>query len=117
MIHEQLAGIQDGEVVYRLQDLWFQSRKSKVYLLHFEQRIGGRASHYIGFTQNLCRRLREHRRKRKSTNKCALTRTANQREIRWVVAKVWNANRDFETYLKQQKNAKRYCPICQGIPF
>lgn len=43
-----------------------------------------------------------------------LVMRANQLKISWHVARVWKANREFETYLKRQKNARRYCPICQG---
>jgi hypothetical protein len=41
-----------------------------------------------------------------------LVMRANQLDISWCVARTWKANRDFEMYLKRQKNARRYCPVC-----
>jgi predicted GIY-YIG superfamily endonuclease len=100
-------------------DLFFRTKNetSVVYLLHFYAKVGGRASHYIGYTTDLNRRLREHRRFRKTTNRCAFTRAANNQKIPWTVAVTWKANRSFERYLKQQKNAKRFCPLCHDLPF
>jgi predicted GIY-YIG superfamily endonuclease len=96
------------------QDLFFRAEQGLVYLLHFTRPVGGRASHYIGWTLDLDRRLQRHRRKRKKSNTVAFTRAAAKQGIDFAVAQTWHGvNRSFERYLKQQKNAKRYCPICQ----
>lgn len=94
-------------------DLFFRSEQCLVYLLHFSTPVGGRASHYIGSTVDLDRRLQRHRRQRKKSNPVAFTRAAAKQHIDFTVARTWRANRSFERYLKQQKNAKRYCPVCQ----
>ncbi len=95
------------------QDLFFRDEAGIVYLLHFQKLIGGRALHYIGWTKNLPRRLQRHRMKRKKSNRCAITRAAAKLGNDFNVARTWHATPAFERYLKQQKNAKRYCPICQ----
>jgi hypothetical protein len=43
----------------------------------------------------------------------------NRAKIPWHVAAVWQADRQFEQYLKRQKHSSRFCPICQGeeVPF
>jgi predicted GIY-YIG superfamily endonuclease len=94
-------------------DLFFRSEQGIVYLLHFNHLIGGRARHYIGWTNNLPRRLKRHRMKRKKSNRTAITRAAAKAGNDFNVARTWHATPAFEKYLKQQKNAKRYCPLCQ----
>jgi hypothetical protein len=46
---------------------------------------------------------------------------ANREGILWYVAKTWGASREFEMWLKRQKNARKFCPICCGeeeeVPF
>jgi hypothetical protein len=153
--------------------------KEFVYLLHFDRKVH-RSRHYIGSTQDLERRIRQHRRKyplyrleedsfeclsdrliwddvmelqrhlggvnfrRKHTflqavsqhisdeetfehnyyallhaakrhRSNGLVMAANQRGIAWRVAAVWQASRQWEFKLKQQKNMKRFCPVCQGV--
>lgn len=44
-----------------------------------------------------------------------LVMTWNQRQIPWVVARTWKANRDFEMFLKRQHNLRRYCPVCHNM--
>lgn len=128
--------------------------ESLVYLLHFEQQYQ-HVRHYIGSTNDLERRLQEHRRKhpcfvwqgkryrRYSTILKALAQDYNEQEleaqkfellrqarrdrgvpilmavnragIEWQIAQVWQADRQFEMYLKRRKHASRFCPICQHI--
>lgn len=41
----------------------------------------------------------------------------NQLRIKYKVVRIWkNKNKDFERYIKKQKNTKRYCPICNEKP-
>jgi len=155
-------------------DFFYRSDTCVVYLLHAARPVYG-ARHYLGSTDNLERRMREHRRvwplyrigedsindlidlvpdtalegidamlgttyRRKQTFLKALHRHAgtdaydldalraakrhtsnglvmtwNQQKISWAVARTWKANREFEMYLKRQKNLRRYCPVCHGV--
>jgi predicted GIY-YIG superfamily endonuclease len=101
--------------LYPERDFFFQSAAVTVYLIHLNAPVG-RSQHYIGSTTNLDRRLRQHRYKRKKGGS-PLLREANKRGILWDVAKTWQASRDFEMFLKRQKNARRYCPLCHDVPF
>lgn len=86
-----------------------------VYLLHYERGLlGGRNRHYTGWTAgDPERRITEHRAGKGS----AFAREMRRQGIGFEVAGVWSA-RDTadERYLKSQKNAPRYCPICRGRP-
>lgn len=153
-------------------DMFYRSDTCQVYVLHFSRKIYG-AQHYVGSTEDLDRRVKEHQKKwpvyrldeaalnaladrvpdqileeldsmvgntyrRKHTfldalhyrigvecfdieflhaakrhTSNGLVMRANQLDISWCVARTWNANRDFEMYLKRQKNTRRYCPVCQ----
>lgn len=128
--------------------------ESLVYLIHFDQ-LYQHTRHYIGSTNDLERRLKEHQRKhpaftyqskhyrRYSTILKALAQDYNEQDlaaqkfdllrqarrdhgvsllmainragIPWQIVQVWQANRTFEFFLKRQKHASRFCPICQGI--
>jgi len=101
--------------LYPERDLSFQSHEVTVYLIHLSQPIG-KSQHYVGSTLHLDRRLKQHRYKRKKGGSLLL-KEANKRGILWDVAKTWQASRDFERYLKRQKNARRYCPLCHDLPF
>ena len=127
---------------------------SLIYLIHFNHNYQ-HTRHYIGSTNNLERRLKEHRRKypcfiwqgkhyrryntmlealkqdyteqELETQKFDLLRQArrdhgvpllmaiNRAGIPWQIVQVWQADRQFEFYLKRRKHASRFCPICQGI--
>jgi predicted GIY-YIG superfamily endonuclease len=85
-----------------------------VYLLHFAQPISPHhtAQHYIGFAQGeeaLQRRLNQHRNGRGAR----FTQVAQTRKITFCVAQVWElGDRQLERYLKRQKNARKFCPLC-----
>lgn len=109
------------QLAYDVQDLFFQSTSSYVYLIHFQQplkkRNGVKVQHYLGWTPNLDNRIRKHRHKR-TKDGAAILRYLNREGISWSVSKVWRANYCFEQYLKQKKKSfAKYCPICCGIPF
>ena len=38
----------------------------------------------------------------------------NRAGIPWQIVQVWQADRRFEYYLKRQKHASRFCPVCNG---
>lgn len=88
-----------------------------VYLLHLSKPLGnplnsrGMARHYLGFTDSYQTRLEQHRRGAGA----ALLRAAKLADIDFSLARVWpGATRAGERKLKDQHNARRLCPICQG---
>lgn len=90
---------------------------SIVYLLHFLQPIGnlsnprGQASHYLGFTKSLKRRLADHR----SGNGFAIMAAVAKAGIGWEVTRTWsNGTRALERRLKRRHNAPKLCPICRA---
>lgn len=107
-----------------LQPDLFQHPTGTVYLLHFYSPIDSRQrnQHYIGYTKNITQRLLQHRRKRKGSNRVGFTRLAAKLRIPFILAQTWEGDRALEKKLKQQKNARRFCPVCQPgyeepIPF
>lgn len=87
-----------------------------VYLIHFERPIGdldnprGQARHYLGYTDDLDARLAAHR----SGNGARLMEVVKQVGIGWELARTWPGDRGLERRLKNQHNARRFCPICKG---
>jgi predicted GIY-YIG superfamily endonuclease len=81
-----------------------------VYLLHFKKQINPSrpAQHYLGWTTDLDERIRAHRRGKGSR----FCQVAFERGISFRVAEVWKGDRSLEQKLKQQKNSRRFCPIC-----
>ncbi len=83
-----------------------------VYLIHFSEPISPRHTtrHYIGYAVDVQKRLEAHQ----SGTGSRLCQIANQRGIAYSVVRVWpDGDRRFERHLKNKKNAKRLCPICQ----
>lgn len=86
-----------------------------VYLIHFDRPIGdignprGQAQHYIGCTDNLARRLREHR----NGYGARIMQAVAKRGIEWKVSRTWVGGWKVERKLKDQHNAPRLCPICR----
>jgi predicted GIY-YIG superfamily endonuclease len=79
-----------------------------VYLIHLEQPLH-HAQHYIGFTNNINRRLLQHWRGKGSP----LLRAARAAGIHFDIAFVWyGGTRLLERRLKNRKKARRLCPIC-----
>lgn len=83
------------------------------YLLHFEAPIAPglhTAQHYLGWAEDIDRRLDEHRRGRGAR----LCEVAAERGIGFVLARVWSrACRKTERRLKRRKEGPRLCPICR----
>lgn len=126
---------------------------SLVYLIHFDQ-MYQHTRHYIGSTNDLERRLQEHRRKHphyfwedkhyrryhtlihaflqkyspeylqahqfellhqaRRDHGVPILMAVNRAGIPWQIAQVWQADRQFEYYLKRRKHASRFCPVCNG---
>lgn len=80
-----------------------------VYLIHFDQPYK-HARHYLGWTEDLSRRLEEHT----NGNGSNLVHVISEAGITWKLARVWeNAPRGFEMHLKKhRKNTPKLCPIC-----
>jgi predicted GIY-YIG superfamily endonuclease len=83
-----------------------------VYLLHLEQPLSKdhTAQHYIGWTDNLTRRLNKHY----EGNGARFMEVAKERGISWMLVKIWTGTRKRERQLKNQKNSPRLCPVCKG---
>ena len=89
-----------------------------VYEIHFDEPIGdpdnpkGQAQHYIGHTEDLYRRLREHRGGRTA----AIMRAVNEAGIGWRVVRTWPGTRDTERAIKDLRSGRRLCPECTEHP-
>ena len=84
-----------------------------VYLLHFASPVNGKR-HYVGFTQNLVRRLNEHG---GGILGCNMTRAAVKKGVRVLLGNKWeNVAPEHELKLKTEKNLKRHCSSCNGAP-
>jgi predicted GIY-YIG superfamily endonuclease len=91
-----------------------------VYLLHFEPRYK-HAGHYLGFAQDILRRVHEHR---TGVAGCKLTDAAARAGVTMMLVRVWkNKSRKFERGLKGFRRDKsgrstcvgslaRICPAC-----
>ena len=79
-----------------------------VYLIHFD-RPYKHARHYLGYTEDLPKRL--------SLHKCGLgarlMEVVRNAGIDWVVARTWPGDRTLERRLKNRKESPRLCPICR----
>ena len=93
-----------------------QKQTGTIYLIHFEKPIGNlshplsSAQHYMGWCSDLDKRLDRHR----SGQGSSIMRYVEQSGVGWNVVRTWQGTRDDERALKNQKNAKRFCPVCQG---
>jgi len=68
------------------------------------------ARHYLGYADNIKKRLRRHRAGKGARILAALVRERIGRKL----VRVWEgAGRIDERRLKSQKNAPRLCPICR----
>ena len=85
-------------------------RVGTVYLIHFDEPLG-HALHYMGWTDDLDRRLDQHQTGRGSR----LMAVVVERGIAWRVAKSWeNETRVTERKMKNRGGLRRQCPICRG---
>ena len=64
----------------------------------------------MGTTQNLDRRLAQHR----EGTGARMLAAANLRGISYDVVRTWPGGRDVERRIKAQRNAPRLCPACAG---
>lgn len=79
-----------------------------IYLIHFEAKYA-HAQHYIGLSNNLERRLEEHR----SGQGNPLMKAVTEMGIPWKVVRTWpDSDRMQEVQLKSRHKASQLCPIC-----
>lgn len=78
-----------------------------VYLIHLDRKMS-HAQHYLGFTVNVEGRLYYHRANRGSRFLAA----ANAVGISYEVVRRWIGDRTLERALKNRKNARLLCPVC-----
>jgi predicted GIY-YIG superfamily endonuclease len=81
-----------------------------VYLFHFQPNYK-HARHYLGYADDILRRLEEHR----NSQGARLTEVALKAGCELWLVRMWpNRGRHFERQLKRRKNSPRLCPICSG---
>lgn len=79
-----------------------------VYLLHFAKPYK-HARHYVGYTDNLSRRLSEHKRGKSAR----LMEVIKQAGITFECVRTWNEDRVFERRIKTgYHDVPKLCPLC-----
>ncbi len=89
-----------------------QSSQWVVYLIHFD-RPYQHARHYLGTTNDLSHRLRQHASGCKYGG-ARLMEVIVQAGISWRVACTWVGGRELEKQLKGRHNGCLLCPICKA---
>lgn len=88
--------------------------RGTVYLIHFSTKYissngKGQVGHYLGYTRKgVSERLKEHRQGRGAT----LTRVVCEAGIELELVRCWHGDRSLERRLKNRRNHKVLCPIC-----
>jgi predicted GIY-YIG superfamily endonuclease len=77
-----------------------------VYLLHFKRPYHGPMQHYVGFTQDLDQRLKDHQ----EGSGCVTTRRAFDQGIAFTLARTWSGSRKLERQIKS-RGPTNYCPL------
>jgi hypothetical protein len=93
------------------------STEGVIYLIHLDGGLRVRegrdgpvlATHYLGWTPELARRVEEHGRGRGSAFMAEVAR----RGIAWKVVRCWSGSRRDERRIKRQRNAPEFCPCCE----
>lgn len=90
---------------------------STVYLIHFSSPIGTekhQAQHYVGFAEDLRKRLTEHAMGTRAGG-ARLLEVCNERKVEWPLARVWEGgDRQLERRLKNFNGSEHFCPSCRG---
>lgn len=87
--------------------------ESGVYLLHFDKPYpnGRKPQHYMGWAQNLRRRVAEH----SSGSGSCLMQACKQQGVTFTVAALWiGETRTDERRRKNRKRLRDFCPICRA---
>jgi len=80
-----------------------------VYLLHFDTPLA-HARHYLGFTFDLDRRLKEHA---GGNGNARIMEVLAERGIGFILARTWEGPQRLERQLKRQHHGPRLCPLCK----
>jgi predicted GIY-YIG superfamily endonuclease len=86
-----------------------QKNSGTVYLIHFN-RAYKHARHYLGFTENLDKRITDHL----CGMGARLMEVVTDARIEWKVSRTWSGDRKLERRLKNRHNAATLCPRCAG---
>jgi predicted GIY-YIG superfamily endonuclease len=78
-----------------------------VYLICFN-RAYKHARHYLGYSENLDKRITDHL----CGMGARLMEVVTQAGIEWKVSRTWPGTRSLERRLKNRHDAPRLCPIC-----
>jgi hypothetical protein len=78
-----------------------------VYLIHFN-RAYKHARHYLGFSENLDKRITDHL----CGMGARLMEVVSLARIEWKVVRTWPGDRKLERRLKNAHNTPRLCPVC-----
>jgi len=81
-----------------------------VYLLHFA-RPYRHARHYLGYAEDLERRLARHR----AGTGARLLEVISEAGITWRLVRTWSGSRTLERQLKGRHSGVRLCPLCRGV--
>lgn len=88
---------------------------SFLYILHFDEKVGGHAIHYCGVTRSLKQRLLTHARGQGSR----LTRELHRLEIPWTLTGLYEvalkSKHKVERHCKDQGHLSRYCGLCSDV--
>jgi hypothetical protein len=83
------------------------STEPTVYLIHFIKPYK-HARHYLGYSQNLDKRITDHL----CGMGARLMEVITTAGIDWKLARTWPGDRWLERRLKNRHEAPRLCPIC-----
>lgn len=86
---------------------------SGTYLLHFDTPYpnGRKPQHYLGYAENIARRIEEHRR----GGSACLMQALKRQQISFTVAATWvGETRTDERKRKNRKKSADFCPICRA---
>ena len=83
--------------------------KQTVYLIHFN-RAYRHAKHYLGYSENLDKRICDHL----AGMGARLMEVITEAKIEWKVVRTWKGDRKLERRLKNRKEAPALCPVCSG---
>ena len=79
-----------------------------VYLLHFARPFK-HAGHYLGWSEDVPRRLAEHG----TPEGSALMRAVAGAGIGWELVRIWRGRQKLERALKRAHGSGWYCPLCR----
>ena len=90
--------------------------KSYCYLIHLDSACGrnfyGGASHYVGYSNNIQRRLANHAAGQGDGSK--FTTEASRKGYDLKLGNLWYGNKDFEKKLHKM-NGKYHCKLCKKV--